>query len=168
MSYGYLLLKESEMSDKKILIAFYSHSGNTKTVAEKIQEITDGDLYEIKTNHEYPKNYTDIVNQAKKEKEQEFKPELTEHIDISNYDTIFIGSPVWWYTFASPVRTFLSENDFSGKTIIPFCTHGGGGASMTYSDIARLCPDSDVQAGFSSFENNAKESEIEQWINSSY
>jgi flavodoxin len=153
------------MSDKKILIAFYSHSGNTKNVAEKIQEITDGDLYEIKTNHEYPKNYTDIVNQAKKEKEQEFKPELTEHIDISNYDTIFIGSPVWWYTFASPIRTFLSDNDFSGKVIKPFCTHGGGGAYTTYTDIKDLCPDAQVKEGFTVYENSASDSDIQKWVN---
>ena len=153
------------MSDKKVLVAYYSHSGNTRTIAEKIKEITDGDLFEIKTSHEYPKNFTDIVNQAKKEKEAGFMPELTENIDISPYDTIFIGSPVWWYTFATPVRTFLSENDFSGKTIKPFCTHGGGGASMTFSDITKLCPDADVKEGFSSFENSAKESEIQNWIN---
>lgn len=153
------------MSDKKVLVAYYSHSGNTRTIAEKIKEITGGDLFEIKTSHEYPKNFTDIVNQAKKEKETGFMPELTENIDISPYDTIFIGSPVWWYTFATPVRTFLSENDFSGKIIKPFCTHGGGGASMTFSDITKLCPDADVKEGFSSFENSAKESEIQNWIN---
>ena len=153
------------MSDKKVLVAYYSHSGNTRTIAEKIKDFTGGDLFEIKTSHEYPKNFTDIVNQAKKEKEAGFMPELTENIDISPYDTIFIGSPVWWYTFATPVRTFLSENDFSGKTIKPFCTHGGGGASMTFSDITKLCPDADVKEGFSSFENSAKESEIQNWIN---
>ena len=153
--------------DKKILIAYYSYSGNTKAIAEKIKEITGGDLFEIKTNHEYPKNYTDIINQAKLEKEQNFKPELTEKADISDYNTIFIGSPVWWYTFASPIRTFLSENDFSGKTIKPFCTHGGGGASNTYSDIKELCPDADVKSGFDSYENSAKEHEILNWINNS-
>ena len=154
------------MSDKKVLVAYYSHSGNTKVVANKIKEITGGDLFEIKTNHEYPKNYTDIINQAKLEKEQDFKPELSEQIDISEYDTIFVGSPVWWYTFASPIRTFLAENDFSGKTIMPFCTHGGGGASNTYTDIEKLCPNANVKSGFDSYENSAKDSDIEQWINS--
>lgn len=153
------------MSEKKILIAYYSHSGNTRTVAEKIKEITGGDLFEIKTSHEYPKNYTDIINQARQEKEDNFEPELTENIDISAYDTIFIGSPVWWYTFASPVRTFLSENDFSGKTVMPFCTHGGGGVSDTYSDIKKLCSNADIKDGFDSYENSAKESDIQNWIN---
>lgn len=153
------------MSDKKILVAYYSHTGNTKTVAETIKEITGGDLFEIKTNHEYPKNYTDIINQARQEKEDNFEPELTENIDISAYDTIFIGSPVWWYTFASPIRTFLSENNFSGKTIMPFCTHGGGGSSNTFTEMEELCPDANVKSGFSSFENTAKDSDIQNWIN---
>jgi len=153
------------MTDKKNLVVYYSYSGNTKSVAEKIKTITNGDLFEIKTVQEYPRNYTDVVNQAKKEKEQDFKPELSENIDITGYDTIFIGSPVWWYTFSTPVKTFLSQHDFSGKTIMPFCTHGGGGASNTYTDIEKLCPGADVKIGFTSYENSAKESEIEQWIN---
>lgn len=154
------------MSENKVLIAYYSYSGNTKTIAEKIKNITDGQLFEIKTIKEYPRNYTDIVNLAKQEKEQDIKPELANKIDISGYDTIFLGTPVWWYTFATPVKTFLSENDFSGKTIIPFCTHGGGGAYSTYSDMEKLCPGAEIKAGFTSYENSAKESEIEQWINS--
>jgi len=153
------------MSDKNVLIAYYSYSGNTKSVAEKIQAITNGELFEIRTNHEYPKNYTDIINQAKLEKEQNFMPELTENIDISGYDTIFVGSPVWWYTFATPIRTFLSENDFSGKTIVPFCTHGGGGVSNTFTDIEKICSNANVKAGFDSYENSARESDIQDWIN---
>ena len=154
------------MSENNVLIAYYSYSGNTKTIAEKIGHITGGQLFEIKTIKEYPRNYTDIVNLAKQEKEQDIKPELANKIDISGYDTIFLGTPVWWYTFATPVKTFLSENDFSGKTIIPFCTHGGGGAYSTYSDMEKLCPDAVIKTGFTSYENSAKESEIEQWINS--
>lgn len=148
----------------KILIAFYSHTGNTKTVAEKIQSLTGGDLFEIKTTQTYPANYNDLINQAQAEKENNFMPELVENIDISGYDTIYLGTPVWWYTFATPIRTFLSENDFSGKTIIPFCTHGGGGASATYTDIQALCPNADVKEGFTSYENSAKLSDVEAWL----
>lgn len=149
---------------KKVLIVYYSHSGNTKYVAEKIKEITGGDLFEIKTVQEYPRNYNDIVEQAKDEKQRDFRPELVENCDISEYDTIFVGSPVWWYTFATPVKTFLTTNDFSGKTIMPFCTHGGGGASSTFTDIQELCSTADVKEGFTSYQNSAKESEIKQWI----
>ena len=149
-----------------VLVAYYSYSGNTKAVAEKIKELTGGDLFEIKTVQEYPRNYNDIVNQAKQEKAQNYKPELANGCDISKYDTIYIGTPVWWYTFATPIRTFLAENDFSGKTIKPFCTHGGGGESDTYKDIQKLCPKAIVKEGYASFENSAKATDIENRIKS--
>ena len=149
---------------KKVLVAYYSYSGNTKSVAQKIQEITGGDLFEIKPVQQYPNSYNEIVNQAKSEKAQEFKPELIDNGNISDYDTIYIGTPVWWYTFATPIRTFLAENDFTGKTIMPFCTHGGGGASSTYADMQKLCPNAKVKEGFTSYENTAKVSDIQNWI----
>ena len=153
------------MSENKTLIVYYSYSGNTKLVAEKIKNITGGEIFEIKTIKEYPRNYTDVVNLAKQEKEQDLRPELANKIDISNFDTIYLGTPVWWYTFATPIKTFLTEYDFTGKTIIPFCTHGGGGASATYSDMEKLCPNANIKTGFTSYEHSAKESEIQEWIN---
>ena len=152
------------MTDKKVLIAYYSRSGNTKNTAEKIHSIIGGDLFEIKPVQQYPDDYKELVNLAMQEKLADKKPELVEHCDITPYDTIFIGSPVWWYTFSTPVRTFLCENDFSDKTIMPFCTHGGGGASSTYTDIKKLCPNANVKEGFSSYENSAQIQDIENWI----
>ncbi len=149
---------------KKTLIAYYSYSGNTRAVAEKIKKLTGGDLFEIKSVKSYPANYNDMINLAQKEKETGYKPELTETIDLADYDTIYLGTPVWWYTFASPIRTFLSENDFSGKTIKPYCTHGGGGASNTFSDIKKLCPDAVVKEGLEFIENSAKDAELEAWV----
>ncbi|MBO7672517.1 NAD(P)H-dependent oxidoreductase [bacterium] len=152
------------MADKKVLIAYYSHSGNTKSVAEKIQQLTGGDMFEIKPVKAYPANYNDVVNLAQTEKAQNFKPELIDNGDISAYDTIFVGTPVWWYTFSSPVRTFLVAHDFAGKTIMPFCTHGGGGASATYTDMQKLCPNATVKNGFTSFEDSAQLKDIEDWL----
>lgn len=152
------------MSNKKILIAYYSHSGNTKSVAKKIQEITGGDLFKIEPLKPYPNNYNDIVNQAKLEKLENFSPELVENGNISEYDIIYIGTPVWWYTFASPIRTFLKENDFAGKIIMPFCTHGGGGASSTYTDMEKLCPSANIKSGHTLYENNIDLREIKKWI----
>ena len=111
------------MSDKKILIAYYSHSGNTKEAAEKIQSLTGADLFEIKPANEYPKDYNAVVNQAKQEKADDVRPELVSLGNVKAYDILFIGTPVWWYTMASPVKTFLAENNFDGKIIVPFCTH---------------------------------------------
>ncbi|MBQ3640832.1 flavodoxin [bacterium] len=152
------------MTEKKILIAYYSFSGNTKKAALEIQKITNGDLFEIIPSSAYPNSYNDVVNQAKKEKETKYCPELINNIDISGYDVIFLGTPVWWYTFASPIRTFLSKNNFSNKTIIPFCTHGGGGASSTYSDMKELAQNAIFKNGYTSYENSATENDIKTWI----
>ena len=152
----------------KTLVAYYSYSGNTKTVAEKIKQLIDADLFEIKPSLDYPADYNAVVSQAQKEKNQGYKPQLKENIDISNYDTIFIGTPVWWYTFATPVRTFLTENNFQGKTIIPFCTHGGGGASSTYLDMKKTAQNANFKEGYTSYNDSAKLSEIENWIKTQY
>ena len=113
----------------------------------------------------YPNNYNDVVNLAKDEKQKDIKPELTDNGNVKDYDIIFLGTPVWWYTMASPVKTFISNNDFSGKTIVPFCTHGGGGASSTYIDMQKLAKGAKVTEGYTSYENSAKDSEIADWIN---
>lgn len=160
-----LAKKEIDMSNKKVLIAYYSYSGNTKRVAEKIQQLTNGDIFEIVPKKAYPNNYNDVVNLAKDEKQKDIKPELTDNGNVKDYDIIFLGTPVWWYTMASPVKTFLSKNDFTGKTIVPFCTHGGGGASSTYIDMQKLAKGAKVTEGYTSYENSAKDSEIADWIN---
>jgi len=152
------------MSNKKILIACYSHSGNTKAAAEKIQSITGGDMFEIRPVKAYPNDYNTLVNLAKTEKQNDVAVELVDDGNIRNYDVIFIGTPVWWYTMATPVKTFLTKNDFSGKTIVPFCTHGGGGASSTYPDMQKLAGGANVTDGYTSYENSANEKDIKNWI----
>lgn len=124
----------------KILIAYYSYSGNTKEVAEAIQKITGSDLFEIKTEGSYPEEYNAMVQQAKKEINDNFRPKLTTSVaDIAQYDTIFIGSPNWWGTITPQVSSFLAEYDLSGKNIIPFITHGGGGVQNTVADLTKQC-----------------------------
>ncbi|MCD7878911.1 MAG: NAD(P)H-dependent oxidoreductase [Candidatus Gastranaerophilales bacterium] len=152
------------MTDKKILIAYYSYSGNTKAVAEKIQTVTGGDLFEIETKVKYPSNYDEVVNQAKTEKQNDVRPELINNGDVSNYDIIFVGTPVWWYTMASPVKTFLANNNFYDKIIVPFCTHGGGGASSTYTDMQKLAPNAKILNGYTSYEKTANLKDVENWI----
>ncbi len=157
--------KEINMTDKKILIAYYSHSGNTKAVAEKIQNVAGGDLFEIKPKIAYSRDYNTVVNQAKIEKEKDIRPELIDKGNLKDYDIIFVGTPVWWYTMASPVKTFLTVNDFDGKIIVPFCTHGGGGASSTYSDMKNIAKGAKVLEGYTSYGKTAKIDEIKNWIN---
>ena len=153
------------MGDKKVLIAYYSHSGNTEAAAKKIQAVTGGDLFEIQPKTAYPKDYNAVVSQAQEEKRNDVRPELIDNGDVKDYDIIFVGTPVWWYTMAGPVKTFLSKNDFSGKIIVPFCTHGGGGASATYTDMQNLAKGATVTEGYTTYEDSAKESEIRAWIN---
>jgi len=149
-------------SNKKILIAYYSRKGqnyvgsrivnlpvgNTEVAAKMAQELTGGDLFEIKTGKSYPVDYTEATEVAAAEKRANARPELTSHVGNMNlYDTIILGYPNWWGTFPMAVFTFLEEYDFTGKTILPFCTHEGSGLGGSERDIRRLCPDAKLLPG---------------------
>lgn len=130
---------------KNILIAYFSWSGNVRKIADLIHREIGGTVFEIQPKESYPNSYNATVEQAKKEIQQGYKPPLKAKVDnFELYDTIFVGSPNWWSTIAPPVATFLSEYDFSEKTIVPFCSHGGGGQGKIVKDIAKLCPKSKV------------------------
>ena len=146
---------------KRILTAFYSHSGITKKAAEHINTIVGGEIYEIKEQDPYPRNYNAVVEQAKQEIAKCYQPCLKGSLpNISEYDVIFVGSPNWWSTIAPPLSTFLSSADFTGKTIIPFITHGGGGLNRTVNDIKKLSQGANVLSGFDA--NNADR--ISAWL----
>jgi flavodoxin len=133
----------------KILVAYYSHSGTTKKVAEQVHQAIGGDLFEIKKATPYPRDYNTVVKLAKQEIANKFKPELEDVIPkTSDYDLIILGSPNWWGTIAPPVATFLVQSNLSAQRIAPFITHGGGGLSQTISDIKKLCPGANVLEGF--------------------
>jgi flavodoxin len=131
------------------LIVCYSRSGNTRKIADLIQQEVGGAVHEIEPEEPYPRSYDATVDQAKREIQAGYKPALQSALtDVELYDTVFVGSPNWWNTIAPPVATFLSEYDLSGKTVVPFCTHGGGGLGRVGQDIARLCPQSTVLSCF--------------------
>ena len=132
--------KNVNTENAKILIAYYSYSGNTKEVAEAIHEKTGGDLFGIKTEGSYPDEYRPMTQQAKKEIQDGYRPKLTTSVaDISKYDIVFVGSPNWWGTITPQVSSFLESYDLSGKTVIPFITHGGGGVQNTVTDMTAQC-----------------------------
>lgn len=109
------------------LVVYYSYSGITRRLAEDIALITDGNLRELKPQKPYSFSYNTAVKEAREEIEKGYCPPLLQGAEaIENTDVIFIGSPNWLKTFAPPVLSFLRAVDLSGKTIIPFCTHGGG------------------------------------------
>jgi flavodoxin len=128
------------LAGKRILIAYYSLSGNTQEVAEAIQKELGGDLFEIETAEAYPDIYKELTEQAKREISAGYKPALKKNVENpAQYDIVFIGSPIWWGTIAPAVSSFLAANDFAGKTVIPFVTHGGGGVQNSVVDLQRQC-----------------------------
>jgi flavodoxin len=150
------------MANSKSLIAYFSRKGNnyvggsiinlpignTEVVAKKIQELTGSDTFQIKTVKSYPEDYTETTNVAKEELSRNSRPELTETVDdMDFYDVIYLGYPNWWGTMPMAVFTFLESYDFSGKTIMPYCTHEGSGLGRSVSDIKKLCPGSSVLDG---------------------
>ncbi len=152
---------------KKYLIAYFSYKGHTETIARMIEEMAGGDLFQIETAKPYPEDYQETVDLAKSEQKNEARPELKGQVsDPDSYDVIFLGFPLWWYTFPMAVSTFLEAYEFSGKTIIPFCTHGGSGISNSVNDIRKLCPNAEVENAISIYGSNAKDakSDIEKWI----
>jgi flavodoxin len=133
---------------KNILVACFSHSGNTRVIAEDIHEAVGGDLFEIVTVNRYPDDYDACVDQASHEQNDNARPELSTHVeDMDSYDVVFLGYPNWWGTMPMAVSSFLEEYDFSGKTIAPFCTNEGSGLGQSESDIARLCPNATLLKG---------------------
>ncbi len=148
----------------KSAVVFYTWGGQAKTMAEEIAKLTGADIIEVKPKTPYSDNYSTCVKDAKKEMDEGKLPELTEtDFDMSAYDTVYLGSPIWFGTIAAPIAAFLTEVDLTGKIVKPFVTHGGGGKGHTDKDVAALCPDSDVKPALAVYEGGKKE-EIEAWV----
>jgi flavodoxin len=150
-----------------VLVALFSHSGNTRAIARQIQEAVGGDLFEITPVTPYPADYNACVEQAKREQAAGVLPPLAANgSDLEDYRLIFIGSPNWWNTIAPPVKTFLGAHDFAGKTIVPFITHEGSRAGRSGPDVKRLCLSAtvlDARAFWGSEVQQADE-EVHQWL----
>ncbi len=117
--------------------------GNTAQIAGWIQERTGGDLFSIVVTEPYSSDYDECLDRAADEKANNARPQLVNHLEnMEDYDIVFLGFPNWWYTVPMAVHSFLEEYDFSGKTVVPFCTHGTGGLAGTIRDITANLPDS--------------------------
>jgi len=165
------------------LIAYYSRPGNnyvngnivnlpvgnTEVAAKMIQKRTGGDLFRIDTVKDYPVDYTEATDVAKEELRQNARPELSGRVDnLAGYDVVFLGYPNWWGTMPMAVFTFLEGCYFSGKTIVPFCTHEGSGMGRSERDIRKLCPDARVSTGLPIRGGGVQEAEedIATWLGS--
>ncbi len=128
----------------KKLVVFYSYTGHTKMIAESIQKKLNCDILEIKPTKPYSTDYQTVVDEEQNNSSAGKTPDI-QKIDknINEYDEIIIGTPVWWYTIAPVIRTFLTQNDLSNKTIKPFATNAGW-LGHTFQEIQKLCPDSRV------------------------
>lgn len=172
--------KEKEVMEKKakVLIVFFSHAGenynvgnikvgNTKLVADEIQKVTGGDEFEIVANKNYDLPYNDLVNVAKEETEKGEKPSFKGEVkNIDDYDTVFIGGPIWWGTYPRVMFTFFDKYDLNGKTIIPFSTHEGSGLGSVVEDLKTLYPNATFKEAFSIYGTETRKdlSKVDKWL----
>lgn len=149
----------------KLLIAYYSYSGITKRLAEDIALVTDGELRELKPQKPYSFSHNTAVKEARYEIENKHCPPLIEGAEpVGEAEVIFIGSPNWLKSFAPPVLTFLKTVDLSGKILIPFCTHGGGGFGRMMEDYKNECNNSIIKEGLALKEDYSFD-ELQNWLN---
>ena len=153
----------------KILIAYFSWGGNTKGVAEEIQRQTGADLFEITLVNPYSSDYNTVLDEAQRDQHAQARPELASHVDhMDEYDTVMIGYPNWWASIPMPIASFLEEYDFSGKTILPFCSHGGGRFGQSLTAIAKLAPNATMGEALSIHYSGGSSlsSDVADWLNS--
>lgn len=160
------------MEDKK-LVVFYSYTGHTRYIANIIKEKLNCDILEIKPIKPYSTDYDTVVDQYQNNERAKETPIIEKiDIDLNEYSKIIVGTPVWWYTITPPIRTFLKENDLSGKTIIPFATNAGW-LGRTFKEIEELCSNSNIGKEMNivfteDYNKNdlvTEFEEIEKWIN---
>lgn len=154
------------------LIVYFSYTNNTRTIANKIKEKLNCDILEIKTVIPYSEDYQSVVDDEQNSEASNHLPEIQDiNIDLDKYDEIILGTPVWWYRPVPAIRTFLNQNDLSGKTIKPFATNAGW-LGKTFKEIKTLCPNSKVENElnivFESYSDKlvTSEKEIDKWIDS--
>ncbi len=157
-----------EQSCGSVLIAYFSWGGNTRGIAEEIHQQTGAELFEITLVTPYSTDYNSVLEQAQQDQNEQARPELASHVDdMSQYDTIILGYPNWWASIPMPIASFLEEYDFSGKTIIPFCSHGGGRFGQSLTAITKLAPDAILGEGLAiSYSGGSSlPEEVSEWLN---
>ena len=161
---------DNTTSGGKVLVVYYSASGNTKRVAEDIAEAADGDLFEITPAEPYTSddlNWTNSDSRVSREHDDESLRDVplttTEVENWDDYDTVFIGYPIWWGIAAWPVDTFVKNNDFTGKTVIPFATSSSSGMGQSGTLLSEMAGTGDWQDG-QRFSSGASQSDVADWV----
>ena len=162
---------DNTTSGGKVLVVYYSASGNTKRVAEDIAEAAGGDLFEIVPTEVYTSddlNWTNSDSRVSREHDDESLRDVplttTEVENWDDYDTVFIGYPIWWGIAAWPVDNFVKSNDFTGKTVIPFATSSSSGMGQSGSLLAEMAGTGDWQEG-QRFSSGASSADVQSWVN---
>lgn len=152
------------------LVVYFSWSGNTRGIARLLQQKIGGELVELELVKPYSRDYNTCLEQAKQEQQTGARPELKTRItDMARYNVIFLGYPNWWGTMPMACYTFLEKYDWSGKTMIPFCTHEGSGMGGSEREIKKTCPEAVLKKGLPihGAETAASEAEVAAWAKGS-
>lgn len=158
----------SSEEDGGALIVYFSWSGNTEAVAREIQSQTGADLFEIVPAEPYTDDYDELLDIAQEEQSSDARPAIADTVDLSGYDTVYLGFPNWWGDMPMIMYTFLDEYDLSGKTIAPFNTSGGSGFSGSLDTIAEMEPDAEITEGLSLGSSEAEDCSdtVSGWLGS--
>jgi len=159
--------EETTVASDSVLIAFFSHSGNTQVVAKEIHEAVGGDIFRIVAVHPYPCDYNEVVEMARGEQQAKDRPALTAEVtNMDSYHVIFVDYPNWWSTMPMAVFSFIESHDLAGKKIVPFCTHEGSSMGRSVTDIRQLCPKSIVLDGLAVRGGNVRTArkDVRAWL----
>ena len=158
---------ESTAGEGNALIAYFSWSGNTEAVAQEIQSQTGADLFEIVPAEPYTDDYDELLDIAQEEQSSDARPAIADTVDLSGYDTVYLGFPNWWGDMPMIIYTFLDEYDLSGKTVAPFNTSGGSGFSGSLDTMAEMEPDAEITEGLSLGSDEAEDCSdaVADWLN---
>ena len=151
----------------KTLIVYFSWGGNTKTVANHIYDLIGGEIVEVETVIPYPDTYEEVTQIAPGELASDYRPELKTKVDnMDEYDTLIVGTPIWGGHLTPAMKSFLASYNLSGKSIAPFCTHGGSGTAQSVNDIRSACPNSTILGSLAVYDSRAESSraDVERWL----
>jgi flavodoxin len=160
-------LAQPAPGNAKTLVAYFTRTGNTRVIAQQIRRARGADLFAIEPAASYPEDYEETVKQAERERVAGYEPPLKETApNLNAYDTVFLGFPVWGTTAPAVIRSFLSRHDLSGKTLVPFITHGGYGLGQSLAVVAAHAPKARLVGGFTLQADQERKTltEVTRWL----
>lgn len=165
---GGKVMQAEKVNAGKALVVYYSRSGNTEAIANMISTETGADMFRVTTVKPYPEAYRETTEVARAERDNNARPEINGRVEnMADYDIVYVGIPNWWSTMPMALFTFMEQYDFSGKTIVPFVTHGGGGVANCVSDLQKTAPNAKFLDALVISGSNAKgaQSDVSAWLN---